>query len=78
MKDVLELIVKNIISDENGLVEIAESKNDGFYVFEVRVKKEKIGDLIGKNGRTAKAIRNIMRATANRRGEKCSIEFVEV
>lgn len=77
MREVLELIVKSIISDESALVEVAESTNDGFSVFEVRVKKEKIGDLIGRNGRTAKAIRSVMKATANKKGMKCSIDFVE-
>lgn len=77
MREVLELIVKSIISDESALVEVAESTNDGFSVFEVKVQKDKIGDLIGKNGKTAKAIRSVMKATANKQGMKCSIDFVE-
>ena len=65
MKDVLESIIKNLVSDQNE-VSINEIQGEKSIIFEVKVAESDMGKIIGKQGRVAKAIRTIMKALASK------------
>jgi len=62
MKKLLDHIISNIIGKDNFSIE--EQESDGHMQLIVKTKAENIGLLIGKQGRTIKAIRNIIKIKA--------------
>ena len=77
MKDVLELIIANLVDnkDEISIEEI--SNNEKSVEFKVKVSKSDMGKVIGKQGRVAKSIRTVMKSVAGKEGKKVNVEFVE-
>lgn len=75
--DVLEYIAKSLVDhpDEVSITEVEEE--DGEIVLELRVHPDDMGKIIGKRGRTAKAIRTMVKAAATREGANASVEIVE-
>ena len=62
---VVDWIVTNLVDDVDA-VEVVEAEDpDGTLVYEVRVAPEDMGRLIGRRGRTAKAIRTIVAAISD-------------
>ncbi len=76
MKDLLEVIIKNLVdnSDEVSITEKTEAKS---ICYEVKVAKDDMGKVIGKQGKMAKAIRSIIKAIATKEHKKVNIEFVD-
>ena len=58
-------------------VDVKETMGDTASVLELRVAKEDLGRVIGKQGRTAKSIRTILNAVASRTSRKVVLEIVE-
>ena len=77
MKDVLELIITNLVDnkEEVSIEEIAN--NEKSVDFKVKVASTDMGKIIGKQGRVAKSIRTVMKSVAGRNGKKVNVEFVE-
>jgi predicted RNA-binding protein YlqC (UPF0109 family) len=75
-KELLEYIVKMIV-DRPDEVDIREMPGERVVIYEVRVSKEDVGKVIGKQGRTAKAIRTILAAVSLKRGKKVVVEILE-
>lgn len=75
MKDVLESIIKKLVSDQNE-VSINEIQGEKSIIFEVKVAESDMGKIIGKQGRVAKAIRTIMKALASKEEKRVTIEFI--
>ena len=73
MKKLLEFLLKKITGSSDFTIE--ETKEDSRTDFNVLANPDIIGIIIGKNGRTIKAIQNILRVKA--RLEKTSV-FIEV
>ena len=76
MKDILEIIIKNLVSDKNA-VSINEIEGENSVTFEVKVANTDMGKIIGKQGRTAKSIRTIIKAIALKEQKKVNIEFID-
>lgn len=76
MKDILEIIIKNLVSDKNA-VSIKESQSEKSITFEVKVAEGDMGKIIGKQGRVAKAIRTVMKAIATKEQKRVTIEFID-
>lgn len=76
MKDILEVIIKNLVEnvDEVSITEKAEAKS---ICYEVKVAKSDMGKVIGKQGKMAKAIRSIVKAIAVKEHKKVNIEFLD-
>ena len=74
MKELVEVIAKALVDnpDEVVVTEKEEGKN---VTIELHVAPSDMGKVIGKQGRIAKAIRTVMRATANRSDSKISVEI---
>lgn len=76
MKDVLETIIKNLVEDKNA-VSIEEVSEPKTITFKVKVAKEDMGKVIGKQGRIAKAIRIVMKSVVAKEHKKTVIEFID-
>ncbi len=76
MKELIRYLAKSLVSNP-GAVEIKESESDGASVIELKVAKEDLGRIIGKQGRTAKSIRTLLNAAASRNNRRVVLEIVE-
>lgn len=76
MKELLTYIVQNLVDNPDG-VSVTERTADGETVFKVRVADGDIGKVIGRQGRIVKQIRILMRAVAQRKGKKVSVEILD-
>jgi predicted RNA-binding protein YlqC (UPF0109 family) len=76
MKDILEVVIKNLVDnqDEVSINEKVEAKS---ICYEVKVAKNDMGKVIGKQGKMAKAIRSIMKAIAVKEHKKVNVEFLD-
>ena len=75
MKEVLETIIKNLV-DTPEAVDIKEVEGEKNIIFEVKVAEKDFGKIIGKQGRIAQSIRNVMKAVANKEHKKATVEFI--
>ncbi len=77
MKELLEFLARSIV-DEPDSVEVEElEEDDGTVVLELSVAEGDYGKVIGKGGRTARALRGVMRAAAVREQCRVVVEIVE-
>ncbi|HBC84085.1 MAG TPA: RNA-binding protein [Clostridiales bacterium] len=76
MKDVLELIVKNLVNNPDS-VQITENTTDYSIELKVKVDKVDMGKVIGRQGRIAKAIRTVIKSLAAAEKKKVDIEFLD-
>ena len=76
MKDLLVSIAAGLVDEpETVTVEVDDINEEGVIVYHLHVAQDDMGRVIGKQGRIAKAIRTVMRATANRSDTKISVEI---
>ena len=76
MEELLISITKGLVDNPDMVsVEIDEPDEEGVTVYHLHVAEGDMGRVIGKQGRIAKAIRVVMRAAANRRDDKISVEI---
>jgi len=76
MKDLLQYLAKSLVSHPES-VEIKETVDNDTSVFEVKVAKEDLGRIIGKQGHTVKSIRTLLNAAAAVSNRKVVLEIVE-
>ena len=76
MKEVLTYIIQSLVENPDE-VSVTERKAEGETVFEVRVAEGDMGKVIGRQGRIVKEIRVLMKAVAQRKGKKVSVEIMD-
>jgi predicted RNA-binding protein YlqC (UPF0109 family) len=77
MKDAVELIVKHLVREAES-VDVREVERDrSTSVIEIRVAQPDVGKVIGRQGRTVKAIRSLLHAAGQKRGRRYVLEIVE-
>ncbi len=76
MKDLLKRIVQALV-DNPEQVEVSEVEGDNILVLELRVAKEDIGRVIGKQGRTVQAIRSILSAVSGKVKKRIVFEILK-
>ena len=76
MKKILALILTSIV-DNPDKIEVDEQEQNGIVNFIIKVDKEDMGKVIGKNGKVIKAIRNVMKIPAIKSGKKIYITLSE-
>jgi len=77
MKEFIEFIAKHLVdSPQNVEIEekIAEEKK---VILSLKVKPEDIGKVIGKQGKTAQAMRTLLTAVAAKEGKRAILEIVD-
>ena len=76
MKELLITMAKGLVEEPDMVtVDVDEPREDGVIVYHLHVAENDMGRVIGKQGRIAKAIRTVMRATANRSNSKVIVEI---
>lgn len=77
MRDAIEMIVKSLVDDADNVdVREVEQKN-GSTLLEVRVAPNDVGKIIGKQGRTIRALRSIARIGGTKKNRRYLLEIVE-
>ncbi|MEX0984331.1 MAG: KH domain-containing protein [Actinomycetota bacterium] len=74
MKELVEFLCMELVDDPDA-VSVSESFDDRGSVYQVRVADGELGKLIGRGGRTAKAIRTVVRAAASRQQLSTRVDF---
>ena len=74
LKQTLCDIVKAIVDDPSS-ISITETEENGTVNLELSVAPDDMGKVIGKHGRTAKAIRTVMKAAANTDGKEVTVDI---
>lgn len=76
MKDLIEIIAKALV-DQPEEVSVSEIEGEQTSVIELKVAKEDLGKVIGKQGRTARAIRIILGAASTKVRKRSVLEILE-
>jgi hypothetical protein len=76
MKELVQFLARQLVNNPDA-VEVKEVRGDTASVIELRVAKEDLGRVIGKQGRTVKSIRTILNAVAARTNRKVVLEIIE-
>lgn len=76
MKEIIETIILNLV-DNRDAVEVKETQDENFIVYEVKVANEDMGKVIGRQGRLARSIRTVVKSIAGREHKKVSVEFID-
>jgi len=76
LKDLLEYLAKALVDDPES-VHVDAVETDTTIVLELTVAKDDVGKVIGKQGRIARALRTIVKASAVRDGKRAIVEIVD-
>ncbi|MEN6510162.1 MAG: KH domain-containing protein [Smithella sp.] len=76
MKELIKYISQALV-DRPDQVEVTEVVGEQTSVIELRVAKEDLGKVIGKQGKTAKAIRTILSAASAKVHKRAVLEIIE-
>jgi hypothetical protein len=76
MKELVQYLARQLVNNPDA-VDVTETQGDTASVLELKVAKEDLGRIIGKQGRTAQSIRTILNAAASRTNRKVILEIVE-
>ena len=74
MTELLEFLVKALVEDPAAVV-VEELEEDGDLVYEITVADEDLGRVIGKGGRVANALRNLVRVAAIKQNKRANLEI---
>ena len=75
MRDVVAYLARSIV-DEPERVTVSEFEGTRGLTYEVRAAPGDVGKLIGRNGRTVKALRRVVKAIARRDGTRAEVEVL--
>ena len=76
MKDLIKYIAQALV-DHTEAVEVSEVEGEQTSVIELKVAKDDLGKVIGKQGRTARAIRTILGAASAKIKKRSVLEIIE-
>ena len=76
MRDTVEMIVKALVDDVEA-VDVREIERDGTTRIEVRVAQTDMGKVIGKQGRTIRALRSLVHAAGLKQHHRFVLDVVE-
>ena len=76
MRDLLDYLARRLV-DEPDAVRVEEVEEDDAVVLRLHVAPDDVGKVIGRQGRIARALRTVVRASAARRDQRVFLEIVE-
>ena len=76
MEELLEYLARNLV-DRPDEVRVERTERDGAVVLRLHVAEDDIGKVIGRQGRIARALRTLVRASGGRRQERTLLEIVD-
>jgi predicted RNA-binding protein YlqC (UPF0109 family) len=76
VEELLEYLAKNLV-DKPDEVRVVRTEREGMIVLELHVAPDDVGKVIGRQGRIARALRTLVRASGGRRHERAVLEIVD-
>ena len=76
MREAVELVVKSLVDDVDA-VDVREIDRQGATLIEVRVAPGDMGKIIGRQGRTVRALRSLAHAVSLKKRHRFILEIVE-
>jgi hypothetical protein len=76
LKDLIEFIAKSLV-DNPDQVTIREVEGERSTILELTVAEDDLGKVIGRNGRTARAMRTVLSAAAAKADKRAVLEIIE-
>lgn len=76
MKELLEFLARSLV-DHPEEVRVEETETDNGVVLRLSVAKDDVGKVIGKQGRIARALRTVVKASAVKDGKQATVEIVD-
>lgn len=76
MRNLMEYVARALVDDTEA-VNVTEVEGERTTVIELRVARTDLGKIIGKQGRTARALRTILNANATKMRKRAVLEIVE-
>lgn len=74
MKELLEILAKSLVDNPDEVC-VLQTEEEGVVTLSLQVAQEDIGKVIGKQGRIAKSIRNVVKAAAVHQNKRVIIEI---
>jgi predicted RNA-binding protein YlqC (UPF0109 family) len=75
VQELIEYLARGLV-DKPDEVRIERAERDGVVVLELHVAPEDVGKVIGRQGRVARALRTLVRASGARSNERAILEIV--
>lgn len=76
MKDLVEIMAKALVDNPDD-VKVKEVSGERVTLYELSVGSGEVGKVIGKQGRTANAMRTILNAVSTKQGKRAELEIIE-
>jgi predicted RNA-binding protein YlqC (UPF0109 family) len=76
VKELVEFLARELVDDPEAVV-VTESADERGVLFTLTVAPDDMGKVIGRGGRTAKAIRTVVRAAATRQGIDVRVDIAD-
>lgn len=77
MKELLEYMVKELVDNPDNVEIEEEEEDEKTIIFKLKVAEDDLGKVIGKKGRTANALRVVMRAASAKRGKSSIVKIID-
>ncbi|MFC2159495.1 KH domain-containing protein [Actinomycetota bacterium] len=77
VKELLEYMVKELVDNPDDVDIEEEEEDEKTIIFKLKVAEEDLGKVIGKKGRTANALRVVMRAASAKRGKSSIVKIMD-
>lgn len=77
MKELLEYMVKELVDSPESIEIEEEEEDEKTIIFKLSVAEDDLGKVIGKKGRTANALRVILRAASAKRGKSSIVKILD-
>jgi hypothetical protein len=77
MKELIEFIAKSLVENPDAVIISEELGEDGSILVKLAAAQQDMGRIIGKQGRTAKAMRTLLNAKATRESKRATLQIME-
>ena len=77
MRDLVEYLAKALVDRPDDVTVEEFEEDDGTVVFELTVAEDDVGKIIGRQGRTVKALRSLLHAAGQKHNRRYVLEIVE-
>ena len=77
MKELLEYLVRGLVEEPDEVQVTEVDERDGSLVLELAVAPDDYGSVIGRGGRTASALRTVIKAAAARHNRRVFVDIVD-
>jgi predicted RNA-binding protein YlqC (UPF0109 family) len=77
MRDLLEFLAQSLVADPDAVTVTEVEEVEGEVVLEVEVADDDLGRVIGRSGRVANALRQVMKAAATREEKRVVVDILD-